>query len=220
MEIAHEQAGAVSVLAPVGRLDTDSATDLELALQDLIGAEARHFVLDFAKIGYVSSAGLRVLLMTAKQLDGGKGSLRLCGLSAQVKQVFDIAGFSKLFQIFPDRAAALDRHPHLADAAPQIGKLASRLMGAKVHEADVDAGEADIARRAASLLGAKAVAKPAGDATPAARAAPAKGAAGSDRTMALQSLKTPLAPAPGAAAPAADAKPLGFFARLLGLFRR
>lgn len=215
MEIAHEQAGAVSVLAPVGRLDTDSATDLELALQDLLAADARHFVLDFAKIGYVSSAGLRVLLMAAKQLDGGKGSLRLCGLSAQVKQVFDIAGFSKLFQIFPDRAAALDRHPHLADAAPQIGKLASRLMGAKTHEADVDANEADVARRAASLLGAKAAPQPA----PAAKAAAPK-PAGGDRTMALQSLKTPLAPAPGAAAKPAEARPKGFLARLLGMFRR
>jgi anti-sigma B factor antagonist len=216
MEIAHEQAGAVSVLAPVGRLDTDSATDLELALQDLIAVDARHFVVDFAKIGYVSSAGLRVLLMAAKQLDGGKGSLRLCGLNPQVRQVFDIAGFSKLFQIFPDRAAALDRHPHLADAAPQIGKLASRLMGAKEHEADVDASEADIARRAASLLGAKAAPKPA----PAAKAATPK-AGGGDRTMALQSLKTPLAPATGAAsAPAGEGKPKGFFARLLGMFRR
>lgn len=216
MEIAHEQAGAVSVLAPVGRLDTDSATDLELALQDLIAVDARHFVLDFAKIGYVSSAGLRVLLMAAKQLDGGKGSLRLCGLSPQVRQVFDIAGFSKLFQIFPDRAAALDRHPHLADAAPQIGKLASRLMGAQEHQADVDAGEADIARRAASLLGAKAAPKPA----PAAKAAAPK-SGGGDRTMALQSLKTPLAPtAGGAPAPAGEGKPKGFLARLLGMFRR
>jgi anti-sigma B factor antagonist len=216
VEIAHEQAGAVSVLAPVGRLDTDSATDLELAIQDLIGADARHFVLDFAKIGYVSSAGLRVLLMAAKQLDGGMGTLRLCGLSPQVKQVFDIAGFTKLFQIFADRAAALDRHPHLADAAPQIGRLASRLMGAKVHQADVDAGDADIAHRAASLLGAKAPAK----AAPAAKSAAPKGAAGGDRTIALQSLKTPLAPAPGASVASADAKPKGFFARLLGMFRR
>jgi len=162
MEIAHEQAGAVSVLAPVGRLDTDSATDLELALQDLIAVDARHFVLDFAKIGYVSSAGLRVLLMAAKQLDGGKGSLRLCGLSPQVRQVFDIA------------------------------------------------------RRAASLLGAKAAPKP----TPAAKAAAPK-SGGGDRTMALQSLKTPLAPAAGGApTPAGEGKPKGFLARLLGMFRR
>jgi anti-anti-sigma factor len=212
MEIAQEQVGAVSVLAPSGRLDTDSATDLELALQDLIAAEARHFVLDFSGIGYVSSAGLRVLLMAAKQLEGHKGSLRLCGLNPQVRQVFDIAGFSKLFQIFANRAAALDKHPHLADAAPQMGKLASRLMGAKVHQADVDASDAAVASSAARLLGAKPAPKPAAQA-PAAE--PARG----DRTMALKSLKTPLAPSAPAAGADAD-KPKGFFARLLGLFRR
>ncbi|MFN9729130.1 MAG: STAS domain-containing protein [Pseudomonadota bacterium] len=216
MEIGHQQAGAVSVLAPVGRLDTDSATDLELALQDLIGADVRHFVVDFAKIGYVSSAGLRVLLMAARQLDGGKGSLRLCGLSPQVRRVFDIAGFGKLFQIFADRDAALDRHPHVADAAPQIGRLASRLMGAKDHQADVDAADADIARRAASLLGAKPAATAA--AAPASPATPGTG----DRTMALKSLNTPHAPAPGAALAAGPAAPQakGLLSRLFGWWRR
>lgn len=210
MEIGHEQVGAVSVLAPVGRLDTDSAGDLELALADLQAVDARHFVLDFAKIGYVSSAGLRVLLMTARALDGGKGSLRLCGLNPQVRQVFDIAGFTRMFQIFADRGAALDRHPHLAEAAPEVGRIASRLMGAKAHQPDVDSQDADVARRAASLLGAK----------PAPRPAPANAPAPSgtsDRTMALKSLKTPLSPTPGGAA-AEPSK--GWLARLLGMFRR
>ncbi len=214
MEIAQDQIGAVSVLAPVGRLDTDSATDLELALADLIAIDARHFVIDFSRIGYVSSAGLRVLLMTAKQLEGGKGTMRLCGLNPQVKQVFDVAGFTKLFQLFTDRAAALDKHPHLAEAAPQMGKLASRLMGAKVHQPDVDSAEADVARRAASLLGAKPAQKAA-----VAKAVPAA-AGGTDRAMALQSLKTPLAPAARGATTVQADKPRGFFARLLGMFRK
>jgi len=143
MEIAQEQLGEVHVLVPVGRLDTDSASDLELALQDLDAAGAKHFVLDLAQIGYVSSAGLRVLTALSKSCEDG-GSLRLAGMSAQVKQVFDVAGFTKMFKIYPDRAAALDRHPHLAAAAPAaaapapvvagkpgLGKLAASLMGAK-----------------------------------------------------------------------------------------
>ena len=214
MEIAQEQVGAVSVLAPVGRLDTDSATDLELALADLMAIDARHFVIDFSRIGYVSSAGLRVLLMTAKQLEGGKGTMRLCGLNPQVKQVFDVAGFTKLFQLFGERAAALDKHPHLAEAAPEMGKLASRLMGAKVHQPNVDSAEADVARRAASLLGAKPAPKPA-----VAKPVPAA-PGGTDRTMALQSLQTPLAPAAQGATTTPADKPRGWFARLLGMFRK
>jgi hypothetical protein len=77
-----------------------------------------------------------------------------------------------------------------------------------VHQADVDASDAAVASSAARLLGAR----------PAAKAAPAAApeAARGDRTMALKSLKTPLAPVAGEPAP----KPKGFFARLLGLFRR
>jgi anti-sigma B factor antagonist len=147
MEIAQEQLGEVHVLVPVGRLDTDSASDLELALQDLDAAGAKHFVLDLAQIGYVSSAGLRVLTALSKSCEDG-GSLRLAGMSAQVKQVFDVAGFTKMFKIYADRAAALDKHPHLAAAAPAaaapapaaagkpgLGKLAASLMGAKSGEA-------------------------------------------------------------------------------------
>jgi len=106
-QIGQGQPGSVRVLALAGRLDTETAVDVELALQDLLGAGEREFLIDLSGIGYVSSAGLRVLLSLAKQLDGGKGSLRLCGLNAAVTQVFDVAGFSKLFAIFPDRAAAL-----------------------------------------------------------------------------------------------------------------
>src|ERR1700759_3939678 len=72
-----------------------------------MNAGERNFLIDMSGIGYVSSAGLRVLLATAKQLEGGKGSLRLCSLNASVKQVFDVAGFSKLFSIFANRDAAL-----------------------------------------------------------------------------------------------------------------
>ena len=72
--IEQEQQGAVRILALSGRLDTETSADLELALQDLQAAGANHFLIDMAEIGYVSSAGLRVLLALAKQLDGGRGS--------------------------------------------------------------------------------------------------------------------------------------------------
>ncbi|MBP8176219.1 MAG: hypothetical protein KAX77_00515, partial [Xanthomonadales bacterium] len=61
MEIRQENRGAVVLLTPVGRLDNDSSTDLELALADLAAAGALHYVVDLTQIGYVSSAGLRVL---------------------------------------------------------------------------------------------------------------------------------------------------------------
>jgi len=120
MDIGQEQLGEVYVLAPVGRLDSDTESDLDLAIQDLDSVGARHFLIDLSQIGYVSSAGLRVLLALAKSCEGD-GSLRLAGMSPQVKQVFDVAGFTRLFQIYPDRKAALDKHPH---AGPPVSAAA------------------------------------------------------------------------------------------------
>ena len=157
--IEQEQQGAVRILALSGRLDTETAADLELALQDLQAAGANQFLIDMAAIGYVSSAGLRVLLALAKQLDGGRGSLRLCGLNAAVMQVFDVAGFSKLFLIYPDRQAALG----LPVAAPVVdnglARSAATLLGAPQAAGESSSGSADLARAAAQLLGASASAK-------------------------------------------------------------
>ncbi|MEP6485603.1 MAG: anti-sigma factor antagonist [Rudaea sp.] len=118
IDIKQEEHGGTRILVLSGRLDTETSADVELSLQDLLAAGDRNFLIDMTGIGYVSSAGLRVLLATVKQLEGGKGSLRLCGLNPSVRQVFDVAGFSKLFALFPDRAAALRDSPAALKAEP------------------------------------------------------------------------------------------------------
>jgi len=195
--IQQDQQGAVRVLALSGRLDTETSADLELALADLQAAGATHFLIDLADIGYVSSAGLRVLLALAKQLDGGRGSLRLCGLNAAVMQVFDVAGFSKLFLIYPTRDAALAGHVE-AKPDPGLAKTIADLIGAPESAGTASPESADLARAAAQLLAdgkgegtprkaaepAKAKAppvpppKPASSPSPAPKSAPAEGAPG------------------------------------------
>ncbi len=108
LDIRDEAVDGVRVIALAGRLDTETAADLELAAQDFVDAGDRRFVIDLAGVGYVSSAGLRVLLKLAKSLEGG-GALALSGLNASVRQVFDVAGFTPLFTIAIDRGAALTR---------------------------------------------------------------------------------------------------------------
>jgi len=200
-QIGQGQPGSVRVLALAGRLDTETAVDVELALQDLLGAGEREFLIDLSGIGYVSSAGLRVLLSLAKQLDGGKGSLRLCGLNAAVTQVFDVAGFSKLFAIFPDRAAALPKQPQ-AKAESSLALKVAALLGANASTASSAKAEAiELARFVSILLGIKlaAAAKPAG--------VPAKAGP--------MQFKPVVAPAP---APVPPPAPGGIFAKLRGLF--
>lgn len=211
MEIRQDNRGAVVLLTPVGRLDNDSSTDLELALADLAAAGARHYVVDLTQIGYVSSAGLRVLTMAAKKAEGERGSMRLAGLNPTVRQTFDLAGFSKLFQIYPSAEAALEKHPNAteAPASPALGNLAAKLMGASADAKGGSAGGNKVAKAAANLLGAKPAAIPPGAKMP--KAGP------SDSTMMLKSISLPggSGPAPDPPPPMKAKKP-GFFARLFG----
>jgi anti-anti-sigma factor len=124
LEIREETVDEVRVLGLTGRLDTDTSADLELAVQDLIDAGGSHFVIDLSGVGYVSSAGLRVLLMLGKSVDG-KGSLRLCGLNPTVRQVFDVAGFTQLFAISANRQAIL------AAASPKSARASESPAGPK-----------------------------------------------------------------------------------------
>ncbi len=156
LDIAQEQQGAARVLALRGRLDTDTAADMELALQDLLAAGEHDFLVDLSGVIYVSSAGLRVLLALAKRLDGGKGSLRLCGLNATVTQVFEVAGFSKLFVIFKDRATALAGMAKAAPAAPpSLAQQVARLLHVGDYTSPASPQVLELARAAAQLLGVK-----------------------------------------------------------------
>ena len=154
IQIQQEEVGTTRVLALSGRLDTETSADVELALQDLLAAGERNFLIDMTDIGYVSSAGLRVLLATAKQLEGGKGSLRLCGLNANVRQVFDVAGFSKLFALFPDRVTALGESGKVRPEVILANKVAA-LIGAKSVSEALHPKAVELARIATQMLGLK-----------------------------------------------------------------
>lgn len=156
MDIESENHGQVLLLRPDGRLDTETAGELELALHDAFESGRRHFILDLTRISYVSSAGLRVLLALAKKLDGDIGTLRLAALNASVKQVFDIAGFTSLFDIRANHKAALDKHPFAVDAAEasrSVGSAAATLLGAGSTAATSSPEQQATADAAGRLLG-------------------------------------------------------------------
>ena len=101
--------GAV-IVAPAGRLDSTSSPSFDRQVAALVSAGERRIVVDFSEVEYISSAGLRVLLLLAKQMRLDQGSLALCGLGDRVKQVFELAGFLPLFRIAATRAAAIDQN--------------------------------------------------------------------------------------------------------------
>ena len=106
MQISEETRGGVLLISPSGRLDSTTATALETLLPARIQANPVT-ILSLADVSYVSSAGLRVLLIGAKAARAGGRQLVLAGLSDSVREVFDISGFSTIFQIQPDVDSAL-----------------------------------------------------------------------------------------------------------------
>ena len=108
MQILIKKTNEVTVLAFEGRLDTQTAPDAQQQLTRLIEAVEKRFIVDFEKLDYISSAGLRVLLVAAKQLKGIDGELRICSLNEVVGEVFDISGFTTIFKIFGSEPEALD----------------------------------------------------------------------------------------------------------------
>jgi anti-sigma B factor antagonist len=107
MELTTVKIGAVSVLDAAGRIDSTTAKPLEEKLLALIKEAPPALVVDFAKVDYISSAGLRVLLVAAKQSKAAQCKFAICSLKSQVREVFDISGFGSIIAIHPDRAAAL-----------------------------------------------------------------------------------------------------------------
>jgi anti-anti-sigma factor len=109
MDISEAQEGATLVIAPRGRVDSVSSSELERILVARLDAGARRVVIDLAGVEYISSAGLRVLLLAAKRLKAPQGVLVLCGLGPGVRAVLELAGFLSLFAVEPGREQALAR---------------------------------------------------------------------------------------------------------------
>lgn len=89
------------------RIDSVTAPDLGKKLNELIEQGSITFVLDFSNLDYISSAGLRTILVTAKNLESKGGKILIASLNSILKELFEISGFATLFKIFDSTEDAL-----------------------------------------------------------------------------------------------------------------
>ncbi len=108
MQISIKTTNEVKVLAFEGRLDTQTPPDAQQQLIRLIEEGETKILVNLEKVDYISSAGLRVLLVIAKQLKTTDGELRICSLNEVVKEVFDISGFDMILPISASELEALE----------------------------------------------------------------------------------------------------------------
>ena len=107
MEFSQEKTGEVAIVRLAGRLDSGAAHAAEEGFNGVLGAGTPRLAIDMTKLDYISSAGLRVLLVVAKKVQQAKGKVALFGLSPNVREVFTVSGFDTIFSIVPDSAAAV-----------------------------------------------------------------------------------------------------------------
>lgn len=99
MDIQTRNEGSTAILVLSGRMDAVTAPQFEAAIKQNIEAGGNSFVVDFHGLDYISSAGLRALLATAKLLKNKGGQIRLAAVAGTVKEVFQISGFASIFQM-------------------------------------------------------------------------------------------------------------------------
>ena len=107
IEVAEERKGEVLVLLPVGRLDSGNAGSFESVVMGHIRSGERRLIVDFSRLDFISSSGMRVLLIAAKALQASKGTLVLCSMKDHIEEVFQISGFSQIIPIEQSRETAL-----------------------------------------------------------------------------------------------------------------
>lgn len=100
MEITKKTTDNVEIVFLNGRLDAYNSNLVEETFNNIIDSGKTQIVADLSEVDYISSSGLRVMLSSLKKLKKDGGVLKLAGLQPYVLEVFEIAGFTQLFDIY------------------------------------------------------------------------------------------------------------------------
>ena len=99
MEMIINKMPHATIFALSGRLDSNTAPQFEKQLHDFLISPTSHLVFDFDNLEYISSAGLRVILNTAKTFNAGPYRFVACAMQEHVQEVFEISGFDSFITI-------------------------------------------------------------------------------------------------------------------------
>jgi anti-anti-sigma factor len=107
MEIHDERVGDTCVVTAKGRLDGAASGTFADTIGALITNPNPKLLIDFSGVDFVTSAGLRAVLLLVKKVRAAGGSFALCGVQDSVREVLDIAGFTGIFNIHAERTEAM-----------------------------------------------------------------------------------------------------------------
>lgn len=107
LRIQMEEIEGKVILRLDGRLDAASSSMLDRKIHQLVEESRSYIALDFTRVDYLSSSGMRVLLAATKKMKASKGHLILFSLSTEVAELISLAGFDKIFHICATEKEAL-----------------------------------------------------------------------------------------------------------------
>jgi anti-sigma B factor antagonist len=108
MNVEQTSAGEVQIFRITGRLDSTTAPAFEAQVLPTVRPGSNRIVFDFTAVDYVSSAGLRTVLLAAKQTRATQGGFAIFGMSPAIFQVFKMSGFARIIALFDDEAQAVN----------------------------------------------------------------------------------------------------------------
>jgi anti-sigma B factor antagonist len=109
MDIIEKRLNEIIIFKLNGNLNSNTSPELEDKIFEAIKNESKNMILDFEDLDYISSAGLRVIMKTAKNLKQSEGMIVLCSMQDYVKEVFEIAGFDAYLPIVSTMDDALNQ---------------------------------------------------------------------------------------------------------------
>ena len=111
MTFSEEKNGQVSILGLSGRFDLEGANTFGQNIKQILASGERCLLLDFSEVSYISSAGLRELVMAAKKLASAGGLMVLTGVTGPVRNVFQLCNMESIFTVRATRAESLSVFP-------------------------------------------------------------------------------------------------------------
>ncbi len=107
MEISTREAYGVQIVDMKGRLDSRTAGPSSDKLVQIAKGDNKQVLINLGELEFITSAGLRVLLVAAKLLQNSGGALKLCNANEMVQQVLETSGFNSLLHLYPTEADAI-----------------------------------------------------------------------------------------------------------------
>lgn len=110
VDLKWVRSGDTLIAALLGRIDSGSAEDLQRLLEEGLGPDDHNLVLDFERVAFIGSAGLRVCLVIARRFTGPDRNFGLCSLSQFNRDIVAVSGFDRIVDVFDSRSTAIESY--------------------------------------------------------------------------------------------------------------